>query len=91
MDIAALDIVRALRNRLQVVEWRKSHPEIAAQTIERPIFIVANRTGTTILFDLLARDPLLRPLTWEVDAPVPVPRPDTYDTDPRIAETQAWR
>jgi hypothetical protein len=48
------------------------------------------RTGTTILFDLLAQDPALRPpLTWEVDNPVPLPRPDTYDADPRIAETQA--
>ncbi len=48
------------------------------------------RTGTTILFDLLAQDPALRPpLTWEVDNPFPLPRPETYDTDPRIAETQA--
>ncbi len=91
VEIAALDVVRALKNRLQVVDWRKSHPEIAEEKIERPIFIVGQpRTGTTILFDLLAQDPSLRPpLTWEVDAPLPVPRPDTYETDPRIAETQA--
>jgi hypothetical protein len=91
VEIAALDIVRALKNRLQVVDWRKTHPEIAEQKIERPIFIVGQpRTGTTILFDLLAQDPALRPpLSWEVDAPVPVPQPETYETDPRIAETQA--
>jgi hypothetical protein len=91
VEIAALDVVRALKNRLQVIEWRKAHPEIAEQKIERPIFIVGQpRTGTTILFDLLAQDPALRPpLTWEVDAPLPVPQPDTYDTDPRITETQA--
>ena len=91
LEIAALDVVRALKNRLQVVEWRKANPEIAEEKIERPIFIVGQpRTGTTILFDLLAQDPALRPpLTWEVDIPCPVPRPDTYDTDPRIAETQA--
>ncbi len=91
VEIAALDLVRALKNRLQIVDWRKSHPEIAEEKIERPIFIVGQpRTGTTILFDLLAQDPSLRPpLTWEVDAPLPVPRPDTYETDPRIAETQA--
>jgi hypothetical protein len=91
VEIAALDLVRALKNRLQVVDWRKSHPEIAEEKIERPIFIVGQpRTGTTILFDLLAQDPSLRPpLTWEVDAPLPVPRPETYETDPRIAETQA--
>ena len=91
VEIAALDLVRPLKNRLQIVEWRKAHPEIAEETIERPIFIVGQpRTGTTILFDLLAQDPQLRPpLTWEVDAPVPVPQPETYDSDPRIAETQA--
>ena len=91
VEIAALDLVRALKNRLQVVDWRKAHPEIAEEKIERPIFIVGQpRTGTTILFDLLAQDPALRPpLTWEVDAPLPVPRPETYETDPRIAETQA--
>jgi hypothetical protein len=91
VEIAALDVVRALKNRLQIVEWRKAHPEVAAEQIVRPIFIVGQpRTGTTILFDLLAQDPQLRPpLTWEVDAPYPVPQPETYDSDPRIAETQA--
>jgi Sulfotransferase family len=64
---------------------------VAARPVTRPIFIVGQpRTGTTILFDLLALDPTLRPpLTWEVDNPFPLPRPETYDTDPRIAETQA--
>ena len=91
VEIAALDVVRALKNRLQIIDWRKAHPEVAEEKIEKPIFIVGQpRTGTTILFDLLAQDPQMRPpLTWEVDAPCPVPRPDTYDTDPRIAETQA--
>ena len=57
----------------------------------QPIFIVGQpRTGTTILFDLLAQDPELRaPLTWEVDAPCPVPQPETYHDDPRIAQAQA--
>lgn len=91
VEIATLDVVRPLKNRLQIVAWRKAHPEIAEEAIQRPIFIVGQpRTGTTILFDLLAQDPELRPpLTWEVDAPLPVPQPDTYETDPRIAETQA--
>ncbi len=91
VEIAALDVVRPLKNRLQIVDWRKRHPGVAEEKIERPIFIVGQpRTGTTILFDLLAQDPALRPpLTWEVDAPHPAPRVETYDTDPRIAETQA--
>ncbi|OBA95644.1 hypothetical protein A5662_18575 [Mycobacteriaceae bacterium 1482268.1] len=90
-EIAALDVVRALKNRLQIVDWRKTHSEVADEKIFRPIFIVGQpRTGTTILFDLLTQDPQLRPpLTWEVDAPLPVPKPESYDSDPRIAETQA--
>ena len=91
VEIAVLDVVRPLTSRLQIVKWRKENPDVAAQPVTRPIFIVGQpRTGTTILFDLLAQDPALRPpLTWEVDNPCPLPRPETYDTDPRIAETQA--
>jgi len=91
VEIAVMDIVGPLTNRLRITQWRKEHPELAAAPIERPIFIVGQpRTGTTILFDLLAQDPELRPpLTWEVDAPWPVPQPETYDTDPRIAQIQA--
>ena len=91
VEIAHLDIMRALKNRLGVIAWRRQHPEIAAKPIAAPIFIVGQpRTGTTILYDLLAQDPALRaPLTWEVDEPCPVPQPDTYHDDPRIAQTQA--
>ncbi len=91
VEIAYLDIMRALKNRLGVIAWRKQHPEIASQPITAPIVIVGQpRTGTTILYDLLAQDPDLRaPLTWEVDAPCPVPQPETYHNDPRIAQTQA--
>jgi hypothetical protein len=91
IEIAHLDLMRALKNRLAVIAWRKQHPEIATQGIDAPIVIVGQpRTGTTILYDLLAQDPDLRaPLTWEVDAPLPVPQPETYHDDPRIAATQA--
>ncbi|HKH50560.1 MAG TPA: sulfotransferase [Mycobacterium sp.] len=91
VEIAILDIIRPLTSRLQIVKWRKENPAVSAHPVTRPIFIVGQpRTGTTILFDLLAQDPALRPpLTWEVDNPYPLPRPETYDTDPRIAETQA--
>jgi len=91
VEIAYLDIMRALKNRLDVIAWRKQHPEVARKPITAPIVIVGQpRTGTTILYDLLAQDPDLRaPLTWEVDAPCPVPQPETYHTDPRIAQTQA--
>jgi hypothetical protein len=91
VEIAVLDIVGPLTNRLRITQWRKDNPPIAAAPVERPIFILGQpRTGTTILFDLLAQDPDLRPpLTWEVDAPWPVPQRGTYTKDPRIAQIQA--
>lgn len=91
VEIAVMDIVNPLVHRLRIMQWRKDNPAVAATPVERPIFIVGQpRTGTTILFDLLAQDPALRPpLTWEVDAPWPLPQPDTYTTDPRIAQIQA--
>jgi len=91
VEVAHGDLMRALTNRLGVIDWRKKNPEVARQQITRPIFIVGQpRTGTTILYDLLAQDPDLRaPLTWEVDEPCPVPQPETYHDDPRIAQIQS--
>jgi len=91
VEIATGEIGSYLANRLALTAWRAAHPEVAAGTIERPIFIVGQpRTGTTILYDLLAQDPSVRaPLTWEVDRPVPPPETATYESDPRIAEVQA--
>src|ERR1700684_2816108 len=91
VEIAATEVVNYLATRLALTAWRRDHPEVADGTVERPIVIVGQpRTGTTILFDLLAQDPDLRaPLTWEVDLPVPPPETATYGIDPRIAEVQA--
>jgi hypothetical protein len=51
------------------------------------VIVGQGRTGTTILFDILAQDPGTRvPLTWEVDRPVPPPETATYGSDPRIEE-----
>jgi hypothetical protein len=91
VEIAIGDVNGYLGNRLAVNAWRRDHPEVADGTIDKPLVIVGQpRTGTTILHDLLAQDPLLRaPLTWEVDRPVPAPQTATYETDPRIGEVQA--
>ncbi|MBM4267124.1 MAG: sulfotransferase [Deltaproteobacteria bacterium] len=80
-----------LESRLRIVDWHKKHPELAHADVEPPIVIVGQgRTGTTILYDLLAQDPAHRvPLTWEVDHPLPPPETATYETDPRIAQVQA--
>jgi hypothetical protein len=69
----------------------KQYPEIAEEKIRRPIFIIGmQRTGTSILHELLAQDPSLRtPLSWEVARSCPPPKKDTYETDPRIAEVEA--
>lgn len=91
VEVAYGDLMHALSNRLGVIDWRKKNPDVVRQQIARPIFIVGQpRTGTTILYDLLSQDPDLRaPLTWEVDEPCPVPRPETYRDDPRIAQIQS--
>lgn len=89
--IASSEIVEYLSSRLRIVEWVGRHPEITRRTIRPPIVILGQpRTGTTILFGVLAQDPGNRlPLTWEVDRPWPPPRSDTYDADARITEVQA--
>jgi hypothetical protein len=91
VEVAAGAVVGYLANRAGIEAHRAQHPELDERRIERPIFIVGQpRTGTTILFDLLALDPGLRaPLTWEVDQPLPPPDPATRDTDPRIEQVDA--
>lgn len=76
--------------RLQLTEYRKRRPEVAAQKIERPLFVLGlPRTGTTILYELLAQDPAHRsPASWEVAQPMPPAREETYSTDARIAEVE---
>ncbi|MYH51090.1 MAG: sulfotransferase, partial [Gammaproteobacteria bacterium] len=51
------DLCRILRNNAELAGERMRLPEIGRQRIERPVFIVGiNRTGTTFLHRLLARD-----------------------------------
>src|SRR5262245_15047904 len=89
--IARGTLLAALENRLHMTDWRRRHPEIDAERIERPVIVIGmGRTGTTILHDLLARDPGNRvPLTWEVDAPCPPPEREGRESDPRIAASDA--
>ena len=48
---------RQLRANAALARERKQHPEIAREAIVRPLFIVGiNRTGTTLLHRLMARD-----------------------------------
>jgi hypothetical protein len=81
------DLTRMLVNRLQLERDRHLHPEIAAETIRRPLFIAGlPRSGSTLLHSLLAQDPASRvPLNWETLHPSPPPERSTYDTDRRSA------
>ena len=75
-----------LVNRLNVVEWHRTHPDLASTQVESPIFLIGlPRTGTTALSHLLSVDPGNRSLLgWEINESVPPPRTDSYRSDPRF-------
>ena len=57
-SFVVFDSCRLLRNGAALAEERRRFPEIDEQKIVRPLFIVGiNRTGTTYLHRLMARDP----------------------------------
>jgi hypothetical protein len=74
---AKTQLVELLGHRLQLVDYRAQHPEVVAEVIRRPLFILGlPRTGTTLLYGLLAEDPAnCAPLSWEIDARVRPRRP----------------
>ena len=67
------ELLRGLRTRLLLARARRETPAIAEERIEAPLVITGPpRSGTTILFELLALDPNARaPLAWEGLHPVP--------------------
>lgn len=84
------DLLIWLQARLEIEEAYRRHPEIDAETIAAPVFIVGQpRSGTSILFELLSQDPQFGvPMNWEMMFPCPPPEAATYRTDPRIARAQ---
>jgi hypothetical protein len=78
-----------LRQRLQVEDWYRRHPEIEDVAIDRPLFgLGLPRTGSTALSFLLAQDPNVRYLrSWESAEPCPPPSTVQGD-DPRIPPEQ---
>lgn len=85
------DMLRALRNRLLVTEACRAEPTIRHEMIAAPLLIAGQgRTGTSILFELLALDPANRaPLAWEAASPVAPPLGTLAEgiARERIAET----
>tara|TARA_R110000850_G_scaffold37614_3_gene99069 strand:+ start:2371 stop:3516 length:1146 start_codon:yes stop_codon:yes gene_type:complete len=71
---------------------RKMHTEIAEVVIDRPVFILGlPRCGTSILHALIGADPQVRtPLQWEVAAPSPPPKADSFDIDSRADEFDSY-
>ncbi|MBW2396694.1 MAG: sulfotransferase [Deltaproteobacteria bacterium] len=85
------DLLIWLSNRLQIHDLLALHPEIHDERIEAPTFIVGlPRSGTSILFELLACDPECGvPQTWEALFPCPAPETAHYADDPRIERAHA--
>lgn len=85
-------LVSGLQSRFEIYRHRASHPELVGVPIEKPVFILGlPRSGTTVLFNLLAQDPANRtPLGWEVQFPSPPPAPETYSTDRRIDQARKY-
>lgn len=74
-------IVGLLETRLRLVDHQRRHPEVAEERVARPLFVLGlPRTGTTVLYGMLAADPSMRsPATWEVSRPFPPPVADDPD------------
>ena len=83
--------VTNLCRRLEVVDWWNWHPEIGDVAMPPILYITGlERSGTTLLHNLLASHPMSRALLrWELMRPAPPPEASTYRTDARIAEVQA--
>ena len=78
-----------LRQRLEIEDWYRRHPEIDDEPIVAPLFgLGLPRTGSTALSFLLAQDPHVRYLrSWESAQPCPPPSTVSGD-DPRIPPEQ---
>ena len=89
--MARNDLILWLSTRLEVMDWLKRHPEIEDQEVTAPMFIVGlPRSGTSILFELLAQDPDVGvPLMWEALQPCPPPETATYRNDSRMEYADA--
>lgn len=83
--------VDTLWNRLRVVDYCRSHPEVADETIERPLVVLGlPRTGTSLASYLLDQDSQRRSLlTWEAEDSVPPSTLASLRTDPRCQKKKA--
>ena len=84
-------LVGSLSNRLRVVDWIASHPEVREEPIDAPIVVIGMfRAGTTLLSRLFDQDPRNRALLgWEAGDSVPPPTPAEHRTGPRVDAVHA--
>jgi hypothetical protein len=83
-------LTQMLVNRLQIQEALRRHPDIRAEPIRKPIFILGlPRTGTTLLHTLFLQDPANRVLRfWEGQVPALEPAQRRVDPDPRLGQAE---
>ena len=69
-------LVGLLETRLRLVDREHREPEVFERPVTQPVFVLGlPRTGTTVLYGMLAADPAMRsPASWEVARPFPAPR-----------------
>jgi hypothetical protein len=82
------DLLVFLQNRLRVEDCYRRNPLIEREEISEPLFIVGlPRSGTSILFELLAQDPVFAvPETWMLYFSCPPPAQGTaQDLEARAA------
>ncbi|MDT7537760.1 MAG: hypothetical protein QOI82_1345 [Actinomycetota bacterium] len=70
-------LIGLLETRLQLVDQRRRDPRVKDEQIVAPLFVLGlPRTGTTVLYGMLASNPAMRsPASWEVARPFPPPGP----------------
>jgi hypothetical protein len=86
VQLSEEEILRLLRNRLELSTWLTGHPEILDEPIVQPIFLMGlPRSGATFLQNLFDHDDGLRLLrTWETLRPCPPPAVEPVSVTPRI-------
>ena len=94
LGTVVFELSRFLRLNAEIASERQRHPEIEQETVARPVFILGiNRSGTTLLHRLLARDMRFWALRL-YELIKPVLRAGGYDTvagtpdDPRRAHVE---
>jgi len=80
-----------LANRLRIVDYRNTHPDVADERIDEPLVVIGMfRAGTTLLSRLLDQDRGNRALlSWEAADSVPPPTPENFRAGPRVEAVRA--